>query len=358
MVLSNIAVIQVDQGQLRKAAATFREAIRRGHAYAGRSGQSLHVTSYAYIYLADLLREWNDLESAMAMMEQGIALCTQWGEPQLLASGHVLLAKLLQSAGDVQGAREAMRKARETAGTLSAWYAERIAADYVCLLLALGDTTAASLAAASEVRAVDEDTPPTLRDCKVYRALAQVSLAQGDLDRAQRMLEQTLGTYEACSSQALVIETLAFLAVVLWKKGARAQALNALARALALAQPEGYVRTFVDRGAPMGELLRRTSARGVASYAGQLLAALEERVPANPPTARPPSAVLPLVEPLSKRELDVLRLLNTDMSSTEIAQALYISRNTARTHIAHIYEKLDVHSRADAVGRAEELGLL
>jgi LuxR family maltose regulon positive regulatory protein len=128
------------------------------------------------------------------------------------------------------------------------------------------------------------------------------------------------------------------------------RALAALGRALTLAEPGGYVRIFTDEGVPMGELLLKAIASGVvASYASELLAALEEET-------KPPSSSL--IEPLSERELEVLRLLTTSLSSTEIAQELFISVNTVRSHIKSIYGKLNVHRRRDAVQRARELGLL
>jgi LuxR family maltose regulon positive regulatory protein len=120
------------------------------------------------------------------------------------------------------------------------------------------------------------------------------------------------------------------------------------------------VRVFADVGEPMIELLRQAAARGMASdYAGRLLAAFgaeAQRRTGAREQERTPSP--PLIEPLSERELEVLRLLTTRLSSTEMAEELVLSVNTVRSHIKNIYGKLNVHSRADAVQRAEELGLL
>jgi LuxR family maltose regulon positive regulatory protein len=123
---------------------------------------------------------------------------------------------------------------------------------------------------------------------------------------------------------------------------------------LSLAEPEGYVRIFVDEGEPMAELLRHAASRGIApTYVAKLLAAFEVEG-----LAVSPSNLQPLIEPLSERELEVLRLLTTHLSSTEIADELVISVNTVRSHIKSIYSKLNVHSRMDAVQRAKELELL
>jgi LuxR family maltose regulon positive regulatory protein len=138
-------------------------------------------------------------------------------------------------------------------------------------------------------------------------------------------------------------------------------ALAPLERALALAEPEGYVRLFVDEGLPMAQLLREAAARGIMPvYTGKLLAAWGVEPPraaaASPPLPSP--AAQPLIEPLSERELDVLRLFNTELSGPEIAQELVIALSTVRTHTKSIYRKLDVTNRRAAVKRATELNLI
>ena len=147
-------------------------------------------------------------------------------------------------------------------------------------------------------------------------------------------------------------------------EGAEGEALAALAQALECAAPEGFLRHLLDHGAPLGDLLARGLARGaLPPYAAVVAAALS-------PTAAPPApgeAPLPaaparapqgLAEPLTEREMEILRYLNGPLSSTEIAGELYLSPNTVRFHIKHLYEKLDAHSRREAVERAQAAGLL
>jgi LuxR family maltose regulon positive regulatory protein len=157
-----------------------------------------------------------------------------------------------------------------------------------------------------------------------------------------------------------VIEVLALKALALQTLGDAEQALFVLQNALSLTEPEGYIRLFVDEGIPMAALLNKAAARGIApDYANQLLAAFGagEHEIAPPPLPPSPPSPLPL-EPLSDRELEVLRWLSTDLSAPEIAAELLVSANTVRTHIKHIYSKLDAHSRYEAVERAKELNLL
>ena len=130
-------------------------------------------------------------------------------------------------------------------------------------------------------------------------------------------------------------------------------ALSSLAEALVLAEQEGYVRTFIDEGDQMQELLRLASSRGIAThYIGKLLTAFGSGRLVKQQIASP------LIEPLSERELEVLHLLATELSGPEIARELMISLNTMRTHTKNIYSKLNVNSRRAALSKASELNLL
>jgi len=140
-------------------------------------------------------------------------------------------------------------------------------------------------------------------------------------------------------------------------------ALDALERALKLGEPEGYARVFIDGGVPMARLLHEAARRGIVTeYTANLLAAfeLESGAVVAPATGRKPAIPKPsvLVEPLTDRELEVLHLLAEGLSNREIAQKLFLSPNTVRTHTYNIYGKLGVHSRMQAVARTRELGLL
>jgi LuxR family maltose regulon positive regulatory protein len=130
-------------------------------------------------------------------------------------------------------------------------------------------------------------------------------------------------------------------------------ALSALERALSLAEPEGYVRTFVDQGEAIGRLLRQALSEGIApNYAARLLAAFDAEIELTPP------AMDALVEPLTEREVEVLRLIAAGLSNPEIAEELFIAVSTVKSHVNHIYGKLGVDNRVQAINRARSLALL
>ena len=215
-------------------------------------------------------------------------------------------------------------------------------------------------------RGLDRDTEleETTTDSRFLRTaerttLAQVRIAQGRPGEALAVLEPLAQTAEEAGWVVLLVKALALTSVAHYMQGELSQAMTVLEHALRLAEPEGYVRTFVDEGEPMIQLLRHAASHGIApQYVSMLLAVCEPpeqaeagQVPTYPQTQ-------PLIEPLSERELQVLRLLTTRLSSREMAQELFISRDTVRSHIKSIYGKMNVHSRQEAVQRAEELGLL
>jgi LuxR family maltose regulon positive regulatory protein len=208
--------------------------------------------------------------------------------------------------------------------------------------------------------------------------LARVLLARYQSDRADRSILEAMGLLERLLKEAeeggrtgSVIEILVLQAIAYHSQGNLPAALKPLQQALALAEPEGYVRMFLDEGPSMLQLLREAAAReimprqGLPTYTDKLLVAFEaeqKRSAGESPLpdwqSQSSPALQPLIEPLSQRELEVLRLLKTELSGPEIAHELVISLSTVRTHTKSIYSKLNVNNRRAAVKRAEELRLI
>ena len=190
----------------------------------------------------------------------------------------------------------------------------------------------------------------TLARVLLARYAAEKSAAS--LRDAIRLLERLLEAAEQQDRAGSILQICVVQALAHRAAGDTEAALTALRRALVLAEEEGYVRLFLDEGAPMAALLKTALQQGIsAGYVRRLLAGT------GPPEAVPPVDNA-LLEPLSERELDVLRLLGSDLDGPEIARRLSVSVNTVRTHTSHIYTKLDVNNRRAAVRRAGELGLL
>lgn len=195
-----------------------------------------------------------------------------------------------------------------------------------------------------------------------HLTLARIRLAERSFEGVGQMLERLLALAESQKRTGSVIEILLTQALLYHAQGDQSQALAALERALTLAEPEGYLRIFLDEGKPMAELLAKIDTKDrtrAKEYVHKLLAALGNPIhPFDVAQSKPSSFSLqPLVEPLSERELEVLKLLRSELSGPEIAERLIVSLNTLRTHTKNIFNKLGVNNRRSAVCRAEELDL-
>jgi LuxR family maltose regulon positive regulatory protein len=211
-----------------------------------------------------------------------------------------------------------------------------------------------------------EEEPSYLREFELI-TFVRILLFQYQSDHSISLLHDAMGFLERLSKSAeeggrigSVIEILVLQALAHQMQENIPAALTSLKRALALAEPEGYVRMFLDEGANMAQLLREAVSWGIMpNYAGRLLTAFEADQGLDVETPHSVSPTLPsLIEPLSQRELEILRLFRTELSGPEIAQELVIALSTVRTHTKSIYSKLNVNSRRAAVKQAIELGLI
>jgi LuxR family maltose regulon positive regulatory protein len=357
LALCNLAALQMDRGQLHTAEKTLRNALRFAGEYADRTGRHLRGTDLAHTYLGVLLCQWNRLEAALGHLRDGTELAERRGEPLRLATAYLHLAALLQTMGDAAGALSVIGKAKQAAASsLSPWIAARVATAEAWVRLKQGDTAAASRwASTDEERAGDYDACAYWSACLLK---ARILVARGELAEASGLLVEVSDAAEAAGGNHYLIASWVLQAIILQAQGRLDQALTALEPALSLAGPEGYVRIFIDEGEPLAQLLREAAARGIAvEYAGRLLEAWAEET-----TRRGQQMQLPLsnhlVEPLSERELQVLRLTAAGLSNREIGEQLFLAVGTVKKYTSTIYGKLGVHSRTQAVARARDLGLL
>jgi LuxR family maltose regulon positive regulatory protein len=262
-----------------------------------------------------------------------------------------MLARLEHVQGNPDQAQEAMRAAEQLASEcrLSSRRSTWVETALARLWLAQGNLDRPSHLVQQSGIAVDDDIP-YLREPE-YLILLRVLLARGDHNAALALSERLLKPAEATHRMGQVIEILVLQALAFQAKKDMAHALATFERAVSLAQPEGYVRVFLDEGEPMARLLVQAKGHRIG-YAAELLAAMGGPAGATQPPAQP------LIEPLSAREIEVLKLLESGCSNQEIAARLVISLPTVKRHISNIYAKLGVKSRTQAISLGRELRLV
>jgi LuxR family maltose regulon positive regulatory protein len=380
---SQVAVARA-QGQLRKAVAICREALRTIVEPAERAGWPLTAGESIYGFLGSILLEWNDIGAAEQSLARALRQIELSGIPGVLLEWQ---ARLRRAQGNVASVLETVERAEKyhpafapVFAAVRAWLwlvqaeddpsyldeALRWARDYAHELADEGRTQPRILFGVP----YDAERLILVRiliaQHRMLRGAAQAGHPPDthDLRNLLQFLDRQIRITEAAgwtgtSIELLILQALARQEQALGHRGDASQALTSLERALTLAERAGYFRIFVDEGAPMGRLLEQAAASGIApSYAHRLLAALDATEPGKAGEGPPVPHPHRLVEPLSRRELEVLHLLATELSGPEIAQNLVISVTTFRSHTRSIYGKLDVHSRYEAIARARELGLL
>jgi LuxR family maltose regulon positive regulatory protein len=266
-----------------------------------------------------------------------------------LLRGYLALARIQKAQGDREAALAALAEADTVAekmglAPVNVW----ISAQRAEVWLEGGDTDAALDWASHFEGDMQDMIYPS-----VPIALAKVWLSQRQPDKALALLDHALQSAQAVGRLGNAIHILAVQAIVYHAQGQSEQAFARLEQAMGLAEPEGYVRVFIDEGVPMARLLRRMLTRSSASeYVRRLLEALGETVTIEMP------AVSNLIDPLSQRELEVLRLIVEGATNKEIAGELVLTVNTVKRHISNIFGKLHVSNRAQAIAQARELNLI
>ena len=356
LALNNYAGIKLSKGYLTQAADIFQKAIQLDQAYSTRTGQHIPIAGYAYTHLARILCEWKDIETAKVNIGDGIQICESWGEPQLLTSGYLCLAEIRAAQSEWVEALEAISHAKQASGNLSISYMARITPLRALFHLQSGDLASAKYWAASE--AGDSSPPPDSSESRFSTyVLSRIEFASGKLDSAFDRLNHLIQQAQVTGDKLSLIRALSLQAIILDKQRKTKQALAILAHALSLAEPEGYIRSFLNLGSSLEHLLMKAVRRGNSTtYVQRLLKSFRytPQLDATKPVGNEGS----LKEPLSGRELQILRFLAMHLTRPQIAQQLIITENTVRTHLKNIYQKLGVHTRADAIFHAKKLGLL
>ncbi|MEZ4711263.1 MAG: LuxR C-terminal-related transcriptional regulator [Caldilineaceae bacterium] len=355
-----LADMQIAQGRLHAAISTYEQSL----ALATKRGDpKLLGTADLHLGLSELYREQGHLTAAEEHLRQSEELGWQAGQPVYEYHRCLVQARRKQDRGDLDGALRLLDEAEDLFVYVHIQDFRPVAALKARVQIAQGQVTEALRWVNERGLSVDDELS-YLREFE-HMALARVLIAhykheqrEDSLHDAMGLLVRLLAAAEAGGRVGSVIEILLLLALVDEAREDVAAALVPLERALTLAEPEGYVRIFLDEGPAMAGLLEAAAKQGIAPhYLQQLLAAFGQtdgRIPIKQPVVTQQPAI---IEPLSDRELDVLRLLSTELSGPEIARELMVSLNTMRTHTKNIYSKLGVNNRRAAVRRAEELDM-
>jgi LuxR family maltose regulon positive regulatory protein len=368
--------LQEAENQLHLAAESYRRAL---HLFGDQPLPT--IAGEAHQGLARVYYAWNDLDAAERHGLTSVQLVQQTETNNSYAAYEVFIARLKLAQGDLAGAAAILAHAEQFVSQHHLVHRmPEVAAAQVLTSLHQGDLERAAYLAQTHELPISQ---------------ARVHLAQGDPPAALARLEPLCRQAEAKGWEDERLKMLALQAVAHHAHGDEDQALRLLGDALALAEPGGFIRLFVDEGLPMAELLSVGAARGIMlDYTNKLLAAFDDATQHQRETKEihPPSAVFgrpspapslsqpapslsqpapslsqpapslsrgeALVEPLSERELEVLQLIADGLSNREISERLFLALSTVKGHNRNIYGKLGVHRRTEAVARARELGLL
>jgi len=355
---SHLAHLLVIQGKLRQAAQLYQAAIKEAEAIGSRPSL---MSGMVRVGLGNILYEWNELDQARRYLEEGIELGKQWANIETTIPGYVGLARFFFSSGNPE---HALFLLEDITRVVESMYAplitNLIAAERAWLLLKLGEKGEAQAWIEGNLERVGGFIHYMQEEDVVYlaRLLTALNRHQEALQLSDRLLEPV----ETGGRTGRLVEVLVIRALAFYGLGETAPALDALQRSLNLAEPEGYQRIFMDAGANMKGLLALVEGNSTG-YAKKLLSSFGKLAqPSLAPARRtpeptPPESEVP-IEALSERELEVLRLIAQGYSNQQIADQLYISLNTTKTHVKNILGRLQVENRTQAAARAHELGVL
>ncbi|WP_442542499.1 LuxR C-terminal-related transcriptional regulator [Arthrobacter sp. KN11-1C] len=349
-----LADIRITQGRLRDAMAIYERGLEVARRH---PEQRLRGTADMHVGMSMLLLERGQRESARQHLLTSQKLGEDAALPQNAYRSRVAMARVLQEEGDMDGALEQLDDAERlyvgdffpevhpvAAVRARTWISHRKTSDALRWARERGISAEDDLSYLHEFEHITLARALLVQDGPVP--------SENPVGRAIALLERLLRAAEEGGRTGTVVELLVLTALAHQKAVDDGGALEALERAVALAEPEGYVSVFVDEGEAMANLLESLAKQGSApDNVGRLLELFGTEMRSTPAQQR-------LVEPLSERELQVLRLLSSELGGPEIARELLVSLNTLRTHTKNIYAKLGANNRRSAVRRAEELDLL
>jgi LuxR family maltose regulon positive regulatory protein len=341
--LSDLAAIQKVLGNLHQAENLY---VRAYQWLTESNGLNTRVRCSYEFGLAELLREQNQLDAAYEHAITGIEVRKRQGGYNVI--GDLALMRVLQARGDTDGAIEALHASER---------AVQIYPFQLALMIEFKTARVNQWLAAGDVQMASRWAKECYGGSELEQiALARLHLAQGHAVEAQQLLARQRSFADMGKRKGRLIEILTLLAVALDVQGLSVEAQDTLAQALSLAQPEGFIRVFLDLGEPIHKVIAQLARRENNRYIRMVMKVFEQAAGTTPILAQSPAREV--IDPLSARELEVLRLLAQGLSNKEIAGKLVVTPGTIKQHLKNICRKLEVHGRMQAVRRGQELKLL
>jgi len=363
---SGQAYILIQMGKLTEAESICHQGLAYAEGQIDRPGGQSPALAQIYSMLSSVHLWRYELDQAVELARRGLDLGKHWAQVDTLTVNYVYLGSALLAAGDLDEAAQAIDSAKRVGLHISSWFESIICTLEAEINLARGNLAGATRWIEQQGFSIYDPIPKSKRNG--YRTLARVLASQGELKQASILLERLVQVSEEVGEYGFLISVLTLGSIVLAELGEQDKALGLLGRALHLAQPEKIRLPFLRAGRGIIPLLQEAASGNISpEYAKDLIGfLLPDRLEAQylegkvrqPVPDRPAQAEHGYIEPLTEREVDVLRLLESSLSVPEIAEELYIAASTVRSHTRSIYAKLDVHGRMEAIHMAKELGLI
>ncbi|MFN2236477.1 MAG: LuxR C-terminal-related transcriptional regulator [Anaerolineales bacterium] len=356
--LCMLSGIQRLRGMLYESEATLKRVLDLSFENIAMGNRQFPITGLAYIYLGQIYYEWNRLGEALNSTKQGLDLLEPWGYSDCVIVGLMRLTSIYLAMRDIHQAIEIIRKAKRISDNMPYWM-DRVASVEAWVAALNGDQHLATSWVNAQYDLLQRE--PEIHLGLIYRNYTKTIMQQGKYADAAGILRKVAQITQDRGANDRLIRTLTLMALALLGQGDEEEALDHLIRAIELAEPGGYVRVFLDAGEPLYVLLYQAAQKGIhPQYCMRILREAEKDAKGSIGIMKvgDQEETIDMVEPLSEREIEVLKYIAQGFTNQEVAQELVLSLYTVKSHARNIYSKLGVKNRTEAVTRARLLGLL